>query len=151
MRSFEVSPELLQQYAQLTQNEMLLHLAIKAMSEDGGPAFRNLAQICQQLGKTKPRLRDAEWGLKHKNLLRIHRVNGKRWWYIYDHPIGENETATKENPPIALPAVRQARPRLVTVDRLAQIDAPKKRRSVFRKLRDALVGSRLDDFEIEPE
>lgn len=136
MKRIEVNPELVLQYAKLTKNEVLLHMAIKAIAEDG-KVERNIAKMSQLLGKTKTRIRDAEWGLKHHRLLRIYRINGERWWYIYDRPVGENEpVSTQIDPILTLPAVR--------------IDEPPKRRSILRKIRDALVGTRLDNFDIEP-
>lgn len=140
MKKIEVSPDLLEQYAQLTKNEILLHMAIKAIAEEG-KVFRNIAKTSQLLGKTKTRIRDAEWGLKHRKLLRIYRISGQRWWYIYDQPVGENERVKEptetNNPPRTLPAVR--------------VDEPPQRRSIFRKIRDALVGTRLDNFDLEEQ
>lgn len=136
MNEIKITPEILQQYALMTKNEILLHLALRTLASDG-KMKRNVRQMCKMLEKTERRVRDAEDGLKRRGLLRIHWIRNQRWWYVYDHPVGEEMTEG------ALISVPQAAPGV------QECKEKKKRRSLWRKLRDAIVGTRLNNFDLE--
>ena len=136
MKKITITPDLLQQYALMTKNEILLHMAIKSLADDGR-IKRNLNQIGKLLSKRKQRLLDAEYGLKQRGLLRIYWISGRRWWYLYDQPVGESPSESNDLAPLpaATPAVTD--------------EKPKKRRGILRKIRDALVGTPLDNFDLD--
>ena len=100
-KEVRISPEVLQYYGDMTKNEIVLHLAIKALSEEG-KVKRNINHIATTLGKCPKRLRDAEKRLKQRGLLRIHLKSGKRFWYVYNQPTGQTSPAetTKLHTPI---------------------------------------------------
>ena len=52
MKTFEVSPEMLVQYARMTKNEILLHLGMLMFATEGR-LERNIAQMCRVLDKTE--------------------------------------------------------------------------------------------------
>jgi hypothetical protein len=135
MQTIEVNPTQVKQYTQMTKNEILLHISLRARSPEGGPLKRNVRQFAKFIGTSEQRIRDAEYGLQSRGLLRVHLVQNRRWWYVYDAPIGKTPPSI---PPIATP---QLLPQATDTDE-------KKRRSVWRKIRDAIVGTRLDDFEL---
>jgi len=136
MRTIEVNPDLLQQYTQMTKNEILLHISLRSLAE-GGKWKRNVRQFAKFIGTSEQRIRDAEYGLIRRGLLRVHLIRNRRWWYIYDPPVGEDMTEEALIPvPNAAPGVQAG-------------NGEKKRRSLWRKIRDAFVGTRLDNFDLE--
>ncbi len=96
-----------------------------------------MRQFAKFIGTSEQRVRDAEFGLIRRGLLRVHLIRNRRWWYIYNHPVGEDMTEGALIPvPNAAPGVQEGHEK-------------KKRRSLWRKIRDAFVGTRLDNFELE--
>ena len=138
MRTIEVNPDQLQQYTHLTKNEILLHISLRALAEDG-KWKRNVRQFAQFIGTSEQRVRDAEYGLISRGLLRVHLIRNRRWWYVSDHPVGEDMTER------ALISVPNAAPGVQAGN------GEKKRRSLWRKIRDAIVGTRLDNFDLEEQ
>ena len=135
MNAIKVSPDLLMHYAQMTRNEVTLHMAIKALAEDGRKLKRNMYLLAKVLGKGRNRLHDAEFRLKRKKFLQVHYTkNGTRdipYWYVFDQPVGEEV--------IALPAI---------VKNEDAIEEEPRKKSVWRRLRDAIVGTELDNFDL---
>ncbi|MCH8292786.1 hypothetical protein IH992_16980 [Candidatus Poribacteria bacterium] len=129
---FEMTPSLLMQYAQMTKNEVFLHMAIKALAEDG-KILRNVNQICQLFSKSTQRMLDAEFGLKHRGLLRIHWGSSKRYWYVYDSPVGQEELIPTPPAPT-----------------LVEVSEPKKP-SLLKRLKYLITGVELDNFDLVDE
>jgi hypothetical protein len=133
MRNIEVTPEMILRYAKLNRNEIVLHLAIRSMAEDG-KLKRNLYDLCRMLGISRFRLREAEFGLKRKQMLQIHYTQeGQRdvaYWYVFDKPVSEAVVSRS----------------IVDLDDVA-VEAPKPK-TVWRKLRKAVIGTDLEDFSL---
>ena len=91
MKTVEVNPEMLSQYARMTKNEILLHLGILMFATES-KLERNIGQMCRVLDKTEQRLRDAEYGLKRRGLLEIQWVDGRRYWQVFQTPSDERDT-----------------------------------------------------------
>jgi hypothetical protein len=108
-------------------------MAIRSLGEDG-KLKRNLYHLCRILGISRFRLREAEFGLKRKQMLQIHYTQeGQRdvaYWYVFDKPV-------------SAPVVSQS---IVELDDV-RVDAPKPQ-TVWRKLRKAIVGTDLEDFSL---
>jgi hypothetical protein len=127
MNPITINPEQLLHYAPLNRNDIILHLALLSLAEDG-KLRRNLSKMSRLLNKPRYRLLEAEFRLKRQRLLRIHNIReGTKdapYWYVYDQPIGET--------PVETPAVVQTEPDAA--------EAPPNR-PLFRRLRDAWVGA----------
>jgi hypothetical protein len=134
MKAIEVSPELILQYVTMDKNEVTLHLAIKALAEDGRKLKRNMYRMCQILGKQPVRLYEAEFKLKRRKLLQVHYSHDGAqevaYWYVFDAPVGE--------------AIES--PRIVNLDDV-RVEAPKPK-TIWRRLRKAIVGTDLEDFSL---
>jgi hypothetical protein len=137
MNDIQVSAELILQYATMHKNEVALHMAIKALSEDGRKLKRNVRQLSRLLGKTPARLRDAEGGLKQKRLLQVHYTEFGTgdipYWYVFDRPV---------NAEPLLPST------YVPIDSVSVSVEEEKPKSIWRRLRDAWVGTELDNFDL---
>jgi hypothetical protein len=134
MKNIEVTPEMILQYTTMDKNEVTLHMAIKALAEDGRKLKRNMYRMARILGKERVRLYEAEFQLKRKQLLQVHYVQeGVRdvpYWYVFDCPVGE----AVESPSIV---------------KLDDVPAePPKPKTIWRRLRNAVVGTELDDFSL---
>jgi hypothetical protein len=132
MKAIEVSPELVLRYAKLNRNEVVLHMAIRSLGEDG-KLKRNIYRLAQILGKDRGRVYEAEFQLKRKRLLQVHYVReGTRdvpYWYVYERPVGQEPTS-------------------VVVKTEAVVYESQKPMSIWRKFRNAIVGTDLDDFSL---
>jgi len=142
MNAIQINPNLLQLYTQMTKNEILLHMTLRSLAE-AGKVRRNVAAICRVIGKrNRQRVRDAEHGLQKRGLLRVRTVGTRDFWYLSEMPV---DSSSAHRPDVATPSPA---PRGVTPGRISSDSRPKRRR-FWRRLRDAFVGTRLDDFEIE--
>jgi hypothetical protein len=133
MNDIQVSAELILQYATMHKNEVALHMAIKALSEDGRKLKRNVRQLSRLLGKTPARLRDAEGGLKQKRLLQVHYTEFGTgdipYWYVFDRPV---------NAEPLLPST------YVPIDSVSVSVEEEKPKSIWRRLREVFFGEEFD-------
>jgi hypothetical protein len=139
MTPITINPEMILHYAPLNRNDIILHLALLSLAEDG-KLRRNLSKMSRLLGKPRYRLLEAEFRLKRLRLIRIHNIReGTKdapYWYVYDQPIGE---APAEQPA----AVIQTEP-----DAAAEVP---QNRPLLKRLRDAWVGTEGEDFDLVQE
>jgi hypothetical protein len=135
MNTIKTTPDLLKQYAGMTKNEILLHMALRSLAAEG-KLKRNVLAMCRVLSKTERRLRDAEYGLKKRGLLRIHLMRDQRWWYVYDTPIN---AASTPNPSLPAPLAQST----------IQVDVQPKPRSLLRRFGNWLTGAQIDRFDLE--
>jgi hypothetical protein len=128
MTPITINPEQLLHYAPMNRNDIILHMALLSLAEDG-KLKRNLSKMSRLLNKPRYRLLEAEFRLKRLRLIRIHNIReGSKdapYWYVYEQPIGETQAETPA-------AVIQTEPD-------AAADAPPNR-PLFKRLRDAWVG-----------
>jgi hypothetical protein len=128
IETIEVNPELLLQYIGLNKNAIILHMAIKAVAEDG-KLQRNIKRFSRLTKRDEKRLREAEGELKRKELLAIHWNGDKRFWYVYDRP-----TRPQAVLPVVVPVVE--------TENLNDENPPPK--SLWRRIKEALTGDELD-------
>jgi hypothetical protein len=134
MNEIKVAPDLILLYADMTKTEIALHMAIRSMAEHG-KLKRNMWRVSQILGKCRRRLYDAEFRLKQRQLLYIHyQRHGTRdvpYWHVYERPVGT-----------------EARPVAVIVKTDEGVKDELKPKSIWRKLRAAIVGTELENFDL---
>ncbi|MCH8293356.1 hypothetical protein IH992_19920 [Candidatus Poribacteria bacterium] len=134
MNEIKIPPNLILLYADMTKTEIALHMAIRSMA-DHGKLKRNIWRVSQILGKCRRRLYEAEFRLKQRQLLYIHyQRNGTRdvpYWHVYELPVG-----TEAIPLEAIVKTDEA------------VEGEPKPKNVWRKLRDAIVGTELDNFDL---
>jgi hypothetical protein len=140
MNPIKINPDLILHYAPLNRNDIILHLALLSLAEEG-KLKRNLSKMSRLLNKPRYRLLEAEFRLKRLRLIRIHNIReGTKdapYWYVYDQPIGETQA---ETPAAAQPEIEP--------DAAAEVPP---NRPLFKRLRDAWVGTEEDDFDLVRE
>jgi hypothetical protein len=70
MTPITINPEQLLHYAPLNRNDIILHMALLSLAEEG-KLRRNLSKMSRLLNKPRYRLLEAEFRLKRQRLLRV--------------------------------------------------------------------------------
>ena len=79
LETVQINPEFLMQYMDLNKNAVMLHMTMKALTQDG-KLERNIKRFGQLMNRSRDRVREAESELKRKQLLSLHWNGDRRFW-----------------------------------------------------------------------